>query len=264
VSGAGGFRASGGAGAGGSSGGTAGTTGAAGAGGTSGGCAGKHYILCEDFESTKVGDTPSGWTKHGDASGVADDAAKHGAHSLKLGAISVWERRIYHSASGVGSAHWGRVFYKVQLPVPDAFVHSTMVAFSGNGPVNGPSEFRVVDTVKQAKDTRDVGSRHQFLYNVQPESHDEFGKGTSYDYTFDANWHCAEWHIDATNQSYHFYFGGVEKLGFDNGAGKYDGSDIPMSFGEIKIGWINYQDSPPGFVAWLDDIAVADTRIGCD
>jgi hypothetical protein len=99
---------------------------------------------------------------------------------------------------------------------------------------------------------------------VQPESHDEFGKGTSYDYTFDANWHCAEWHIDATNQSYHFYFEGVEKLGFDNGAGKYDGSDIPMSFGEIKIGWINYQDSPPGFVAWLDDIAVADTRIGCD
>jgi len=244
-------------------------SGASGASGSSGGtdgggCAGKHYIICEDFEATQVGDTPSGWAKHGDASGVADDAAKYGSHSLKLGAIPVWERRIYHSASAVGSAHWGRVYFKVQLPVPDAFVHSTLVAFSGNGPVNGPSEYRVVDTVKQDKSTPDVGSRHQFLWNVQPQSHDEFGKGTSYDYTFDADWHCAEWHVDAATQSYHFYFDGAEKLGFENGAGKYDGSDIPDAFGEIKIGWINYQNAPPGFVAWLDDIAVDDARVGCE
>jgi hypothetical protein len=38
---------------------------------------------------------------------------------------------------------------------------------------------------------------------------------------------------------------------------------MPDSFQEIKIGWINYQDSPPGFTAWLDDLAVDDERVGC-
>ncbi|HEX7669255.1 MAG TPA: hypothetical protein VF395_06730 [Polyangiaceae bacterium] len=260
-----------------STGGTGGASGGGGSGGvtqsntggsggkTSAGCTGSTYLLCEDFEATAVGATPAGWTKHGDQSGVASDEFKHGAHSLRLGAIPTWERRIYHDVpAALGGAHWGRIYYKVQLPVPDAFVHSTIVAFSGVGPVNGPSEFRVVDTVKQAKTD---GSHHQFLYNVQPQnSNPEFGTGTSYDYTFDGAWHCAEWHIDASKQEYEFYFDSATdpKIQFTKGAGKYDGSDLPPSFEQIKIGWINYQNSPPGFVAWVDDLALDHTRIGCD
>lgn len=36
------------------------------------------------------------------------------------------------------------------------------------------------------------------------------------------------------------------------------------SFDRIKIGWINFQNAPPGFTAWLDDFGVANERIGCD
>ncbi len=254
----------GGGGAGVSGAGAAGSSGAPSAGAPGTGCASGRYLLCEDFESTALGATPNGWTKHGDASGVADDAAKHGTHSLKLGAIPVWERRIYHDASALGGAHWGRIFYKVQLPVPDAFVHSTLVAFGGTGPTIGAAEYRVVDTVKQAIDTPDVASRIQFLYNVQPQTGNEFGTGTSYDRTFDDQWHCAEWHIDSANQSYQFYFDGTQQITFEKGAGNYAGAEIPASFDQIKIGWINYQTSPPGFTAWLDDLAVATDRVGCD
>jgi hypothetical protein len=228
------------------------------------GCSAHDYVICEDFESTAVGGTPDGWTKHGDASGVVDDEARHGTRSLRLGAIVSWERRIYNDASALGAAHWGRIFYKVELPVPDAFVHSTMVALFGSGPLSGPAEYRVVDTVKQAVNTPDIGSRHQFLYNVQPQSSGEFGRGTSYDWTFDGEWHCAEWHIDAAIQSYHFYYDGIEELGFEDGAGNYEDSDIPTSFSEVRVGWINYQEAPPGFVAWIDDIALDEERIGCD
>lgn len=269
--------ATGGGGAGGASGnagasGAAVDAGSAGEGGDSAGGAGAppsnsaacspDYVLCEDFESTDIGDIPEGWTRHGDESAVAVDEQR--GKALRLGAIPEWERRIYHDASALGSAHWGRVYYRVELPVPDAFVHSTLVALSGDGPTRGRSEYRVVDTVKQAVDTPDVASRHQFLWNVQPEDSGEFGRGTEYDWFFDGEWHCAEYHIDASTQSYAFYLDGEEELAFENGEGNYSGTDIPDSFDTVRIGWINYQAAPPGFVAWLDDVAFDDERIGCE
>lgn len=232
-------------------------------GGLGGGCSAGAYVICEDFEDTELGDLPDAWTQYGDAIGVADDEAYTGARSLKMNAIPVWERRMYHDAAALGSAHWGRIFYKVELPVPDAFVHSTLVALSGVGPRNGASEYRVIDTVKQAVDTPDVGSLHQYLYNVQPEDSGEFARQGPYDQAFDGEWHCAEYRIDASNQSYALYVDGAEELSFEDGAGEFDGSDIPESFSELRIGWINYQEAPPGFTVWIDDIAFGSERIGC-
>jgi hypothetical protein len=126
------------------------------------------------------------------------------------------------------------------------------------GPVNGNEEVRVVDTVK------DANQKHQFLYNVQP-SGAEFGKGSPYNWTFDGNWHCAEWHIDSLVQSYAFYYDGAEvtSIAINNGAGNYAGSDIPMAFTDVRVGWNNYQSAPPGFVAWIDEVALDTSRIGC-
>jgi hypothetical protein len=228
-----------------------------------GGCVGE-FILCEDFEATAVGDIPEGWSRRGEEVWVDEDEAYRGARSLKQGPIDSWERRISHEASGFGSAHWGRIFYKVELPVPDAFVHSTLLAFTGVGPDRGASEYRFIDTVKQAIDTPDVGSRHNFLFNVQPEDSGEFGRETSYDWEFDGQWHCAEYHVDASNQSYAFYLDGNEELSFEDGAGNYRDSDLPDTFGEVRVGWNNYQSAPPGFTVWIDEIAFAEQRIGCE
>ena len=225
------------------------------------------YLLCESFDDTEVGQIPRGWTRHGDPIGVADDAAVSGTHSLKMGPIAVWERRIYHDAAVLGSGHWGRIRFKVQLPVPDAFVHSTIVALYGKGPTTGDQEVRVVDTVKEDLDgfNNDGNGNHfQYLYNVQPMG-PEFGTGSDYNWKFDDQWHCAEWRIDAPTQSYDFYIDGslVEQISIANGPGNYAGSEIPDAFSEVRIGWINYQDAPPGFTAWIDDVALDDQRIGC-
>jgi hypothetical protein len=220
-------------------------------------CATGRFLICESFESTAVGAIPAGFTKHGNATVTADQAAR-GTHALKMAAAANGERRIYTDALQLGSGHWGRIFYRVELPVPTVFVHSTMVALYGMGPVNGNEEVRVVDTVKDAND------KHQFLYNVQP-SGAEFAKGSAYNWTFDGNWHCAEWHIDAPTQTYTFYYDGVEvtSIAIHNGAGNYDGSDIPSAFTDLRIGWNNYQSAPPGFVAYIDEVALDVNRIGC-
>jgi len=219
------------------------------------------YLLCEDFEGTAAGSVPAGWTAHGKAN-VAEDQASHGKRSLKITAADNGERRIYHPTAMLGAQHWGRVYYRVQLPTPDAFVHSTMVTFFGKGPTVGDAEFRVVDTVKDAKTGGFANGKHQFLYNVQPQGA-EFGSGGPYDYTFEDKWHCAEWHVDAADQSYHFYFDGKDVLNFTKGAGQYKDSELPTTFSEVRLGWNNYQSAPPGFTAWLDDFALDDQRLGC-
>jgi|GEM_PF-6439598 len=91
----------------------------------------------------------------------------------------------------------------------------------------------------------------------------ELGNGSPYDYTFEDKWHCAEWHVDATNQSYQFFYDGKEVLSFTNGAGVYKDSELPNAFAEVRLGWNNYQSAPPGFTAWLDDFALDDQRVGC-
>lgn len=261
---------SGSGGSGGSAGSTASGGGSGGAGGTGqvqGLCSPGKYILCEDFEGTDVGEIPQGWTKHGDPVAVADDEAVSGTRSLKMGPIESWERRIYHDGSMLGTGHWGRIRYKVQLPVPDAFVHSTIVALYGVGPTTGDQEVRVVDTVKEDKDgfnNDGNGSHFQYLYNVQPNG-PEFGKGSDYNWKFDDQWHCAEWHIDGPTQSYDFYIDDqhIEQISIANGPGNYSGSEIPDSFTEVRVGWTNYQKAPPGFTAWIDDVALDNDRIGC-
>jgi hypothetical protein len=272
--GAGGTAGAGGAGTGAGGGGTGGAPGGAGTGAGGGGtggaaglggqslCAPGKFLICESFESTSVGAVPSGWSKHGDATVQADQAAR-GAHALKIGAAASGERRIYADASTLGGGHWGRIFYRVQVPaaIPGAgsVIHSTLVAFQGNGPQNGSSEYRVVDTVE------DSNGKHQFLWNVQPSNVAEFGKGSAYNWSYDGNWHCAEWHVDGATQSYQFFIDGSEvtQIAINNGASKYSGTDIPNVFTQARVGWNNYQSASPGFVAWIDEIAMHTSRIGC-
>jgi hypothetical protein len=265
-----------GGGSGGAAGGTAGRAGSGGATGAGGGgtagiggtslCAPGKYLLCEGFETTEVGNNaPTGWTRMGNVS-VADDQAARGSRSMKVAAATNGARRfVYGDAESFGAAHWGRIFYKVQLPVPTPFVHSTFVAFDGNGPSIGPSEFRVVDTVKN----EGANGTHQFLYNVQITGGSEFAKGSSYNWRFDANWHCAEWYVDGATQAYRFFIDGteVEEIRLMNGAGNYgtgnNRTHLPMMFTELRVGLYNYQAADPGFVVWIDEIAIHSGRIGC-
>jgi hypothetical protein len=225
-------------------------------------CSSGAYPICEDFEKTAGGQIPSGWTKSGSVEVVTDQAFR-GTHSLRVNAATNGARRITRSGAdvtGLGGAHWGRIHYRVQTPTPGVFVHSTLVAGAAVSPRDGINiEVRVVDTVQNADRT------HQFLYNVQPNGRAEFGKGSSYNWMFDGNWHCAEWHVDYATQSYSYYFDGTEitQIRIANGAGNFTNSEIPQTFSSLSFGWNNYQAASPGFVAWIDEIAVGPSRIGC-
>jgi hypothetical protein len=261
--------------AGASTGGALGSSGGAGsAGAPAGGAAGSAstsctdttFAICEDFENTADGALPSGWTKTGDA-GAATDQAHRGMRALKLGAAASGARRMRLTGArveGLGGAHWGRLFYKVQTPAPrpsSGVIHSTIVAFDAMSPISGTIEVRVVDTVEN-----DQGA-HQYLYNVQPNGRSEFGKGGPYSFEYDGAWYCTEWYVDHATQRYRFFVDGVEHtpIGISNGAGNFEDSELPSAFTALSIGWNNYQQAPDGgFVAWIDDVALGSERVGCN
>lgn len=241
-----------------------GVTGAAGAGATS--CASGAYAICEDFESTADGAVPTGWEKVGSV-GAAADTAHRGTRSLKIGAATSGARRMRLAGSRIaalGGTHWGRLFYKVQTPAPiptSGVIHSTIAAWEAMSPISGTNEVRVVDTVE------DTQGHHQYLFNVQTESRGEFGKGSSYDFSYDGAWHCTEWYVDYSTQSYRFFVEGKEltSIAVMNGAGNFQNSELPQAYTALSVGWNNYQQAPsPGFVAWIDDLALASERIGCN
>jgi hypothetical protein len=226
------------------------------AGATSSSCA---YKLCEDFESGPVGGVPTGWTAYdgyGNGAmqgvGLANDQAHRGTMALKSNSIMTGQQRIGRSLAALGATankHWGRIFYKFQTPVPRPtsgnVIHVTMTALEGT------IENRVVDSVEQSDGT------HQWIYNVPDDS---CCTGSAYSWTFDGNWHCAEWYVDVTNKAYRFFTDSVEvtSIGFTGN------SNAKMSsYTTLVVGSIFYQTPPSAFVIWFDDLAINDTQIGC-
>lgn len=225
-------------------------------------CAGGKHLLCEDFESTPAGMLPDGWTRTAMTVQVAEDNAFAGKRALKAWEATFWQKRITRKLTIPGT-HWGRIYYKVNTPAPrpaSGVVHSTFITLAGTSPLGGSAEWRVVDTVLNST------GRHQFIYNVQPANRREFGKGSSYNWTYDGKWHCAEWFVDTANQAYKFFLDGTEitQIAVNNGPGRYAGSELPTSFTSIAVGWTSYQRLSPGFTGWFDGLAVDGKRIGCE
>lgn len=236
-----------------------GAAGAGTGGGASGACAGKPYKLCEDFESGMDGAFPTGWTKFkGYGAGSAEDVTMatdqfhSGKASVKSSSMATGQTRIQKSIASLGataSKHWGRIFYKVDSPAAkptSGVLHVTFV-----GLMHATGENRVVDTVEDTK------GMHQWLYN-NPD--DLGGTMSTYDWKFDATWHCAEWSVDVGAKSYKFFTDGTEvkSIGF---TGKADAQMADYS--AITIGAEFYQMPPTPFVMWFDDLAIDDNQIGC-
>ncbi|HZL20814.1 MAG TPA: hypothetical protein VFG23_23980 [Polyangia bacterium] len=237
-----------------------GSSGGGGGGGVAAlGCAGKTYKLCEDFETGTVGGLPTGWTAldgyGGDAAkgvGLANDQFRSGGMSLKSDSMTPGEERIQRSLASLGATatkHWGRIFYKVQSPAPlpasGAVIHVTLTALEGT------TENRVVDTVEASNGT------HQFLFNVPDDS---CCNGSAYSWSFDANWHCAEWYVDVSSNSYRFFTDNTEvtSLAFTGN------TTAKMSnYTSVAVGAEFYQTPPSPFVIWFDDLAIDDNQIHC-
>ncbi len=229
------------------------------------GCA--SFKLCEDFESTIPGDIPMGWTKTGDVSVSGTDFYR-GAQSLHIGIAPNGPRRINRTLGFLGanaSDHWGRLFFKTMKPVLyNGPLHSTLVAMKGKSPVdNVDIEARVVDTVQDAQ------LFHNFQYDVQPSSRAEFRTASPDNWQYTSTWRCVEWHVEYATQSYSFFLDGAEVISLHiyNGPNNFAGVEIPSAYTAISVGWNNYevvQNLNGGFEAYIDDLAIDGTRIGCE
>lgn len=228
--------------------------------GTSSPCAGKSYELCEDFEGGNDTTLPSGWTSfkgYGTASPqdqtITSAQFHSGAKALQSNSAQKGISRIQKDLTTLGSTaskHWGRIFYKVKAPAaknPSNVLHVTFVGLMGM------TENRVVDIVEQQN-----SNVHQWLFN---NPNDQGGKASSYDWTFDADWHCAEWFVDVGAKSYRFFSDDKEvpQLAFS-------GVDNQMSdYKSIIVGATHYQSDTltEPFVVWFDDLAIDDAQVGC-
>lgn len=226
-------------------------------------------LLLEDFETTQVGQIPKNYTKNG-AVAVVDEVAHSGGRALRMDAAINGPRRITVSdkplMAALGGDHWGRLYFKVQLPVPmlkGGVIHSTLVGGMAQSPLfkDQRIEVRVLDTVMGAN-----GGAFQWIYNVQPPGgRDEFNNGSKYDYHFSDVWTLAEWHVEFATQTYTLFINGMEIPGasMSKGPGNFEKCEIPELFDSLSFGWNNYQKAEPtGFVSWIDDIALGKERIG--
>jgi hypothetical protein len=226
-------------------------------------------IVSVDFESTAVGQVPPGFTKTG-AVGVVDDVAHSGKRSLRMDAAANGPRRITVKDAQLmkmlGSSHWGRLYFKVQLPHPTPtgegkfpVIHSTLVSGTAVSPSEkDPIEVRMLDTVMGPKGT------FQWIYNVQPRKRPEFAKGGKYVNEYMDKWTLAEWFVDHDTQTYRLFVDGAEvkDVSYSKGKGNYEKAEIPAAFESLSFGWNNYQKADKGFVAWIDDVALSKERIG--
>lgn len=235
------------------------------------GCAGKTYKLCEDFETGTVGSLGPGWTKYAGYGtegptdvALANDAAHSGMQSLKSDSINKGQTRAQRSLASIGataSNHWGRIFYKVQepSPKPQKTATNTVIHITWTSLVGPAGEDRVVDIVENMQ------GMHQWLFNIPS---DGCCTSSAYNWTFDppdgsSEWHCAEWWVDVATESYRFFSDSEEvtSLAFTGNA-----KSMMSAYTAVVVGATWYQQdgtilSP--FVIWFDDLAIDDTRVGC-
>lgn len=215
-----------------------------------------NMTICTDFEGVSPGGIPAGFDGLGSNARVVNNEEAHsGTSSLKFSAGSYGEG--FLKKNNVSGSHWGRIYYKIKTPTPTAngnsVLHASFVALRWQN-----YEARIVDTVQQ-----NGNKTHQYLYNVQIDNAGEGGKSTSYDWSFDSQWVCAEWHIDNQTQTYEFFHNGTRIDSISGNVTYPNTNSLPNTFDWIGFGIRVYQNNA-GFEGWMDDIAVGPQRIGCD
>lgn len=256
-----------------SSGGAAGTTAAAGSSGSSGAapsgdCSGA--LICDDFESYTG--TPAGpWkvTKT-DFGNVSIDSTQHrsGTKAVKFTttggmAPDKYYQLAYISAEKIfpvaNNAFYGRMMYYVTKAANDG-VHWTMIEGEGPATAQGISNALV----------RYGGQQQQRLM----ANYDSTGKKSdcwqhSATKIPEAQWACMEWYFDGATNTQKFWLDGkaiADLTVIEEGDGCLSqdtgGKWIYPSFTRLNLGWGTYVKDDPR-EAWIDDVAVGTTRIGC-
>jgi hypothetical protein len=250
--------------------------------GPDGACTGD--IVCDDFESYPPdAPPPYPWTVVApNGSATIDTSKSHsGAQSVKItapassGSTSTMIRLTGSSRFPVaGNVVFGRMMFWLESAPTDS-VHWTFI--DGQGAVTDggyPAIYRYGGQMPLTDSNGNfVGS--QFIANYEtPSSYNGVGPGSDC-YRNAAEvvplgaWACAEWEFDGPNDTMRFWLNGapiddLTVVGTGDGCVRNDASfpwTAPL-FRQIDLGWESYQPDDARTL-WIDDVAVATTRIGC-
>lgn len=228
-----------------------------------------------DFESVApgVGAMPDEFNISGSGLEVVEGEGAYSGN-IALKATSTNKSSGFLTLDNFSATHWGRLYYKnISKPATlNTYAHTTLVAAYG-----GNTQYRLVDMVA-APDTSDNKDKYQHLYNIDNTQNIDISLEGPYSHSYGNEWVCLEWQVSAVDQEYHVYFNGDELALANQGvasnstdlvnAKRWDGEvfdfvPLPSSFEQLKIGIQNYQDGLT-YSFLLDDIAVAETRVGCE
>jgi hypothetical protein len=269
----------------GSSAGTAGTSGAAAGGAGTGGtgadpCATALY--CDDFEAYDT--APNGkWTPHSESGTVAIDGAEHvsGAKSVKFstqsgdGATAMMRLQGSPIFPVAGNVVYGRMLFKLAA-APTASVHWTII--TGFGLVSGQgyrADYRYGGQQPISQGNAFVGSQMMANYETPDWYNDKSTPGSDCWHHANgrvipvAKWTCIEWKFDGANNGMQLWLDGMPADDLTV-TGHGDGcvnaaNDFPWTapnFSSMDLGWESYQQDDAR-TAWIDDVVISTTPIGC-
>lgn len=235
-----------------------------------------------DFEAVSPGvPAINGWNYTGATTGgtnveVVEGSGLGYSGNIALQVTTADTQGSFLTINNFSGTHWGRVYYKVTDspdPVP-TWSHTTLVAAYDS---QTQTQYRLVDMVAAPNSDSNAG-KYQHLYNIDNPSRIDLSLEGGYTHTYNGDWVCLEWQVDAVDQEYHVFFNGNElalsNVGNPSNATDLQDADnwnsdnvthdfvpVPASFDQLKIGIQNYQGH--AYSVLIDDIAISDAQVGC-
>ncbi|HYQ27203.1 MAG TPA: hypothetical protein VER04_08285 [Polyangiaceae bacterium] len=223
-------------------------------------------LICEDFESY-TGTPGAPWKVMKNSAGnVSIDGTQHtsGTKAVKFTTTGTIDyQQAYISLDKIfpiaSNAFFGRMMIYATKAANDG-VHWTMIEGEGAATAQGITSAKV----------RYGGQHEQRLM----ANYDSSGKASdcwqhSATKMPEGQWACMEWYFDGTTNTQKFWLNGkaiddLTVVGEGEGCGSQEtqGKWIYPSFARINLGWESYKTDAPREV-WLDDVAIATSRIGC-
>ena len=222
-------------------------------------------LFAEDFEGFAPGPADdSRWSIDTQAGSLAVDGVQAlGTHALHVHTVGNGRAflRVPVPALPDGELYGRLRVFVTELPSAPDFAHFTLVEAAGNEPgLIRPIGGQYVPAPTAGRSLWGAGSDGGATgdwTNWQVTTPAEAGK-----------WVCLEWRLARDDNRMDVWIDGVEKPELSASTTVHGGSSADFvlpTLTSVKIGWQLYQGgtSPAEFDLWLDDLALATSRVGC-
>ncbi len=228
------------------------------------------FALCESFEGADVGSAPDPaiWkltTGEGSSIVVDDAQVFRGQRAARVDVTQdrqwayVQTTAIFPEAEG---GFWGRLYFKIkdERPADEGLVHWNIV--------EAMAERNPIKMYRYGGISVPELGRNYFNWNheMRPRlpGFAELSVDDDYVARVDAGvWHCIEWMFDAQTDASRFFWNGQERSALGV-TGETNGTAFDMPpFRALNVGFTIYQPIVGDYTAWIDEIALGESRIGC-